>query len=35
LRVVWFNRKGETLRPRIPKPNYEIRNLSELLGFLC
>jgi putative hydrolase of the HAD superfamily len=34
LQVVWINRKGEVLRPRIPKPNYELKNLSELLVFL-
>jgi putative hydrolase of the HAD superfamily len=34
LKVAWINRKNEILRPRIPKPNYEIKNLSELLGFL-
>jgi putative hydrolase of the HAD superfamily len=34
LQVVWINRKAEILRPRIPKPNYELKNLSELLGFL-
>lgn len=34
LKVVWINRKDEVLRPKIPKPDYEIKNLSELLGFL-
>jgi putative hydrolase of the HAD superfamily len=34
LKVVWINRKGEVLKKTIPKPHYEIKNLSELLGFL-
>lgn len=31
---MWINRKDEILRPKIPKPNYEIKNLSELLDIL-
>jgi len=34
LKIAWINRKSEALIPEIPKPHYEIRNLSELLDLL-
>lgn len=31
MKVAWLNRDGESLRSEIPKPDYEIRSLRELL----
>jgi 2-haloacid dehalogenase/putative hydrolase of the HAD superfamily len=31
LRVAWLNRRGEALRPGTPAPDYEIRDLREVL----
>lgn len=32
--TVWINRKRQTLKEGIPKPDYEIYNLKELFNFL-
>ncbi|HXD98873.1 MAG TPA: HAD family hydrolase [Candidatus Acidoferrum sp.] len=34
LRVAWLNRNGRPRRPQVPAPDYEIRDLTELLPFL-
>jgi len=34
LRVAWLNRNGRPRRPEVPAPDYEIRDLTELLPFL-
>ena len=31
MHAAWFNRRSEELKPGIPKPDYEITNLRELL----
>jgi 2-haloalkanoic acid dehalogenase type II len=31
IRVVWLNRRGEALKQGIPRPDYEIESLSEVL----
>ena len=30
----WLNRKNEPLKPEDPHPDYEIQELTELLGIL-
>ena len=32
--VAWLNRQGRALRPEIPKPDYEIASLREVLGIV-
>ena len=32
--VAWLNRDGRALRPGVPKPDFEIRNLGELAALL-
>ncbi|MDE2999609.1 MAG: HAD family hydrolase [Gemmatimonadota bacterium] len=32
IRVAWLNRKGEALKPNIPKPDHEISSLQEVVG---
>jgi len=34
LRVAWLNRDGRSRRPGVPAPDFEIRDLKELLGLL-
>ena len=34
IRVAWLNRRGETLKEGIPKPDYEIETLTELLKII-
>jgi 2-haloalkanoic acid dehalogenase type II len=34
LPVAWVNREGRALRPGTPRPDFEIRNLTELLRLL-
>lgn len=33
--VAWLKRKGKTLQEGIPRPDYEIGSLKDLLDFLC
>ena len=34
MQVAWLNRTGETLKPGIPRPDYEIHSLSDLLDII-
>lgn len=34
MRVAWINRTQQTLRPEVPKPDFEIRGLDELLDIV-
>ncbi|MDA0748071.1 MAG: HAD family hydrolase [bacterium] len=34
LRIAWLNRKNKPRKPDIPKPDYEISSLRELLGIV-
>lgn len=34
IRVAWLNRKGEDLKPDVPKPDYEISSLREVVGLV-
>ena len=34
MRVAWLNRQGRILNPGIPKPDYEIVSLEEVLGIV-
>lgn len=34
MRAVWVNRRGESPDPKLPEPDYEIRNLNDLPGLL-
>ena len=34
VKVAWLNREGEALKAGIPKPDYEIRSLREVLGIV-
>ncbi len=34
LRVAWVNRNGRARRPGVPEPDFEIRDLTELLSLL-
>jgi len=34
LRVAWVNRDGRSRRPGVPRPDFEIRDLKELLSLL-
>ena len=34
IRVAWLNRNGEALKPNVPKPDYEISSLREVIGIV-
>ena len=34
LTIAWINRRGVTLHPSVPKPDYEFRDVASLLGLV-